>query len=100
MTRRPNLFHTFKIQGQVKKDIHAKNMKQYDVDDYEAYKYCELLKTNKWDKFISDPLNDKAKRDFLDVMTKRHRYTLSELSEEEKKSKLTNIHLMQFIGKG
>jgi len=24
MTSRPNLFHTFKIQGQVKKDIHAK----------------------------------------------------------------------------
>ncbi len=42
---RPNLFHTYKIQGQVKKDIHAKNMKQYDDDDYEAYKYCELLKT-------------------------------------------------------
>ncbi len=61
-TSRPNLFHTYKIQGQVKKDIHAKNMKQYDDDDdYEAYKYCELLKTKKWDKFISDPLNDKAK---------------------------------------
>jgi hypothetical protein len=88
MTSRPNLFHTFKIQGQVKKDIHAKNMKQYDDDDYEAYKYCELLKTNKWDKFISDPLNDKAKWDFLDVMTKRHKYTLSELSEEEKKIKI------------
>ena len=88
MTSRLNLFHTFKIQGQVKKDIHAKNMKQYDDDDYEAYKYCELLKTNKWDKFISDPLNDKAKQDFLDVMTKRNKYTLSELSEEEKKIKI------------
>ncbi len=30
MTSRPNLFHTFKIQGQVKKDIRAKNMKQYE----------------------------------------------------------------------
>jgi hypothetical protein len=83
---RPNLFHTYKIQGQVKKDIHAKNMKQYDDDDYEAYKYCELLKTKKWDKFISDPLNDEAKQDFLDVMTKRNKYTLSELSEGEKKN--------------
>ncbi len=96
MTSRPNLFHTIKIQGQVKKDIHAKNMKQYDDDDYEAYKYCELLKTNKWDKFISDPLNDKAKQDFLDDTNTHYQ----NYQRKRKKSKLTNIHLMQFIGKG
>ncbi len=48
-------------------------MKEYDDDDYEVYKYCELLKNKKWDKFISDPLNDKAKRDFLDVIAKHRR---------------------------
>ena len=46
-------------------------MKECDNDDYEVYKYCELLKNEKWDKFISDTLNDKAKQDFLDFMTKR-----------------------------
>jgi hypothetical protein len=52
------------------------------------------------DKFISDPLNDKAKQDFLDFMTKRNKYTLSELQRKRQKSKLTNIHHMQFNGKG
>jgi hypothetical protein len=62
-TTRPNLFHSYKIQVQVKKELHAKNMKQYDYD-YEVYKYCELLNTRKWDNFINNLLNDKAKRDF------------------------------------
>jgi hypothetical protein len=86
-TSRPNLFHTYKIQGQVKREIHVKKMKQFDNDDYVVYKYCELVNNDKWDKFIRDPLNDKAKRDFLDFMTKRNKYTLSELSEEESKTK-------------
>ena len=87
-TSRPNLFHTYKIQGQVKRELHVKKMKECDNDDYVVYKYCELLNNDKWDKFISDPLNDKAKRDFLDFMTKRNKYTLSELSEEESKTKI------------
>jgi hypothetical protein len=62
-------------------------MKQYD-DYYDVYKYCELLNTRKWDNFINNPLNDKVKQDFLDEMTKRSKYTLSELSEEEKKPKI------------
>ncbi len=62
-------------------------MKQYD-DDYDVYKYCELLNTKKWDNFINNLLNDKAKWDFLDEMTKRSKYTLSELSEKEKKTKI------------
>jgi hypothetical protein len=82
-TRRPNLFHTYKIQMQVKREVHVKKIKQFDNDDCVVYKYCELVNNDKWDKFISDPLNDKAKRDFLDFMTKRNKYTLSELSEEE-----------------
>ncbi len=53
-----------------------------------------------WDEFNKNPLNDKAKRDFLDKMTKRSKYMLSELTEEEKNSKLLNIHLMEFYGKG
>ncbi len=46
-----------------------KRMKESDNDDYEVYKYCdcELLHNKKWDTFIDDPLNDKAKRDFLDL---------------------------------
>jgi hypothetical protein len=84
-TSRPDLFHTYKIQGQEKKDLHMKK-KENDNDDYEVYKYCELLNNEKWDKFIGDPLNDKAKRDFLDFMTRRSKYTLSdELTEEETK---------------
>jgi hypothetical protein len=82
---RPNLFHIYKIQVQVKKEVHAKNMKQYD-DDYDIYNYCELLNTKKWDNFINNLLNDNAKRDYLDDMTRRSKYTLSELSEEEKKT--------------
>ena len=42
-------------------------MKAHDNDDYTAYQYCELLHNKKWDTFIDDPLNDKAKRDFLDL---------------------------------
>jgi len=68
----------------------VKKMKQCDNDDYEVNKYCELLNNNKWDKFISDPLNDKAKRDFLDFMTKRSKYTLSELTEEEAKIQIND----------
>ncbi len=76
-----------------------KNMKENN-DNFVIYTYCELLHTTKWDEFIKNPLNDKAKRDFLNEMTKRSKYTLSELTEEEKKSKLTNIYLMEFYGKG
>jgi hypothetical protein len=43
---RPNLFHSYKIQVQVKKELHAKHMKQYD-DDYDVYKYFELLNARK-----------------------------------------------------
>jgi hypothetical protein len=44
-----------------KKDAHMKRMKESDNDDYTVYQYCELLHNKKWDKFINDPLNDKAK---------------------------------------
>ncbi len=98
-TIRPNLFHTYKVQEQVKREVHMKNMKENN-DNFVIYTYCKLLHTTKQDEFIKNPLNDKAKRDFLDEMTKRSKYTLSELTEEEKKSKLTNIHLMEFNRKG
>ncbi len=68
-TIRPNLFHTYKNQGQVKREVHMKNMKEKN-DNFVVYTYCELLHTTKWDEFIKNPLNDKAKRDFLDEMTK------------------------------
>ena len=48
-----------------------------------VYQYCELLHNNKWDNFIKDPLNENAKRNFLDHMTKWSKYTLSELTPEE-----------------
>jgi hypothetical protein len=99
MTIRPNLFHTYKVQVQVKREVHMKNMKENN-DYFFVYTYCELLHTTKWDEFIKNPLNDKAKQDFLDEVTKRSKYTLPELTEEEKKTKLTNIHLMEFYGKG
>ncbi len=88
-TIRPNLFHTYKVQVQVKREVHMKNMK-VNNDYFVVYTYCELQHTTKWDGFIKNPLNDKAKRDFLDEMTKRSKYTLSELTEEEKKIKINN----------
>lgn len=90
ITSRPNLFHKYKIQAQVKKDVHAKKMKENDNDDYEVYQYCELLNNEKWDTFIDDPLNEKAKRYFLDYMTKRSKYKLSELTEEETKFQIND----------
>jgi hypothetical protein len=74
-------------------------MKECDNDDYEVYKYCELLKNEKWDKFISDTLNDKVKQDFLDFMTKRKNIHYQNYQRKRQKSKLTNIHHMQFNGK-
>ncbi len=82
-TIRPNLFHTYKVQVQVKREVHMKNMKDNN-DDFVVYTYCKLLHTTKWDEFIKNLLNNKAKRDFLDEMTKRSKYMLSELTEEEK----------------
>ncbi len=86
-TIRPNLFHTYKVQVQVKREVHMKNMKENN-DGFVVYTYCELLHTTKWDEFIKNLLNDKAKRYFLDEMTKRLKYTLSDLTEEEKKIKI------------
>jgi hypothetical protein len=86
-TIRPNLFHTYKVQVQVKREVHMKNMKESN-DDFVVYTYCEFLQTTKWDEFIKNLLNDKAKQDFLNGMTKRSKYTLSELTEEEKKIKI------------
>ncbi len=75
-TIRPNLFHPYKVQVQVKREVHVKNMKKNN-DNFVLYTYCKLLHTTKWDEFIKNPLNDKTKRDFLDEMTKRSKYTLS-----------------------
>jgi hypothetical protein len=83
----PNLFHTYKVQIQVKREVHMKNMKENN-DNFVIYTYCKLLHTTKWDEFIKNLLNDKAKQDFLDEMTKRSKYMLSELTEEEKKIKI------------
>jgi hypothetical protein len=88
-TIRPNLFHTYKVLVQVKREVHMKNMKENN-GDFVIYTYCELLHTTNWDEFIKNLLNDKTKWDFLDKMTKRSKYTLSELTEEERKIKITN----------
>ncbi len=85
-TIRPNIFYTYKVQVQVKTEVHMKNMKGNN-DDFVIYTFCKLLHTTKWDEFIKNPRNDIAKRDFLDEMTKRSKYTLLELTEEEKKLK-------------
>ncbi len=58
------------------------------VDNFEVYKYCELLHTQKWDEFINNPLNEKAKQDFIDEMTNRSSFVLSTLSEEEKRIRI------------
>ncbi len=63
-------------------------MKKDIKDDFDIYNYCELLHTKRWEEFIKNPLNDKAKREFLDEMTKISEYNLSNLSEEEKKVKI------------
>ncbi len=62
-----------------------KNMKENN-DNFVIYTYCKLQHTTKWDEFIKNPLNDKAKRDFLDEMTKISKYMILELTEEEKKN--------------
>ncbi len=48
---RPNLFHTYKVQVQVKREVHMKNMKENN-EDFVIYTYCKLLHTTKWDEFI------------------------------------------------
>ena len=45
---RPNLFHTYKVQVQVKREVHMKNMKENN-DNFVVYTYCKLLHT-KWDE--------------------------------------------------
>ncbi len=67
-TIRPYLFHTHKVQVQVKREVHMKNIKENN-DNFVIYTYCELLHTTKWDDFIKNLLDDKAKWDFLDEMT-------------------------------
>jgi hypothetical protein len=57
-------------------------------DDFDVYSYCGLLHTTKWDDYITNPLNDKTKRVFLDEMTQRSKYMLSELSEEDRKKRI------------
>ena len=43
-TIRPNLSHTYKVQVQVKREVHMKNMKENN-DDFVIYTYCEILHT-------------------------------------------------------
>jgi hypothetical protein len=57
-------------------------------DNFDVYNFCELLHTKKWDEFIKNPLNDKAKQNFLDKMTTRSKYNLLDLTEGEKKVKI------------
>ncbi len=96
---RPNLFHTNKVQVQVKREVHMKNMKENN-DNFVVYTYCELLHTTKWDDFIKNPLNEKAKWNFLDKMTKRSKCTLLELKEEEKKIKINKYPPYRILWEG
>ncbi len=86
-TIRLNLFHKYKVQVQVKKEVHAKNMNEVK-DNFDVYNFCKLLHTKKWDEFIKNLLNDNAKHDFLDEMAKRLKYYLLDLTEEKKKVKI------------
>jgi hypothetical protein len=98
-TIKPNLFHTYKVQVQVKREIHMKNMKENN-DDVVVYTYCKLLHTTKLDEFIKNLLNNKAKWVFSDEMTKRSKYMLSELTEEEKKIKINKYPLYGILWEG
>ncbi len=69
-TIRPNLFHTYKVQVQVKREVHMKNMKENN-GNFVNYTYCKLLHTTKWDEFIKNPLNEKAKQDFFRLDDKK-----------------------------
>ena len=86
-TNRPNLFHSYKVQTQLKKIVHETNMRKNN-DDFVVYSYCGLLHTTKWDDYIKNPLNDQATHGFLDKMTHRSKYMISELSETDKEKKI------------
>jgi hypothetical protein len=87
-TNRPNLFHKYEVQVQVKRELHQKNMKKDIKDNFDNYNYCKLLHTKRWEEFIKNLLNDKTKKEFSDKMTKISEYYLLNLSEEEKKVKI------------
>jgi hypothetical protein len=89
-THRPNLFHNYTIQVQVKKEVHEKNVMEGKQNDFDVYKFCDLLHTKEWEEYCKNPLSDKFKIDFLDKMTKQSDYNLSKLSKEEKKVKINN----------
>jgi hypothetical protein len=89
-TYRPNLFHNYTIQVQVKKEVHEKNMKEGKQDNFDVYNFCNLLQKKEWEEYCKNPLSDKFKRDFLDKMTKQSDYNLSKLSNKEKKVKINN----------
>ncbi len=57
-TYRPNLFHNYVVQVQVKKEVHEKNMKERKQNDFDVYNFCNLLHTKEWEEYCKNPLSD------------------------------------------
>ena len=53
-------------------------------NNFQVYSYCKILNTKKWDEFIKNLLNEKAKQDFLDKMTKRSKYAIGTIRRRER----------------
>jgi hypothetical protein len=49
-------------------------MEKFQNDDYKAYEWCGLLATDKWDKYIKDPLNENARSAFIAKMTNKEEF--------------------------
>jgi hypothetical protein len=54
-----NCNRKFQTIVQIKKPVHKANMEKYQNDDHNAYRWCSLLATDKWNTYIKDPLNEK-----------------------------------------
>jgi len=60
-----NVEATYKIQKDVNLINHKKKMKDADNDEFKAYGWCDLLCTDEWLQYISNPLNDSARNKFI-----------------------------------
>jgi hypothetical protein len=49
-------------------------METYQNDDYKACGWCSLLATEKWNTYISNPLNKNARSAFIAKMTNKEKF--------------------------
>jgi hypothetical protein len=66
---RPVLKETFVKQKDLSLPIHLANMKQWDDDDYQCYKFSDKLKGKKWNKYTMDALNKAVRDDFMKTLS-------------------------------